>query len=623
MRHTPFLILFLWTVSAAGLYARDDNTALRARADSLHAACRFEEASALYGRLLESETDPQRRNELQTRQIWAQNGSIFLQFAASPVPVNERTCSVSDYLQYLPEPETTGWIPVPNPFVRHSPHPFAPVMPFTAAADRICFSAPDEKGNWDLYVSERTGENTWSVPVPLGPSVNSPGDEILPFLSPDGKTLWFASDGLFGMGGFDLYRCRYDELAESWGTPENLGFPYSSPADDLAFRHTPDGKYSILASNRDCAEGEVRLYALAFNRNPVRRAVGSPEEARRMVRLNRETARTADSAHTTARGLLAPADSTGNSRYTRLVNRKRLLETEMDRIEAKLQESRELYRRQSNENDRKFFREIITEHEQELFRLRRESEEAADRIQSAELDFLARGIIPAATDGTDGQHGFPESGSLPAWTFTARPVSPVPDLEVRQPAPRFDYSFRILKRSLFAEDNSLPERLVYQIQLFTISGRASAGQFKGLTPIFRRETRTGKNIYSVGLFDTYAEASSCLSKVRSRGFRDAYIVAFLRGESVSVKNARQMEGKAAASGVSWQLVLSGYPDGLPENVLSAIRSNCDKDLAKTVENGAVLYLIGPFAQESEAEQVRRALARSGVEEIRTERLASR
>lgn len=623
MRYTPILFLFLWAASAAGLPARDDYAALRARADSLHAACRFEEAAALYGRLLESETDPQRRNELQIRQLWAQNGSVFLQFSASPVPVNDRICSATDYLLYLPEPETTGWIPVPNPFVRHSPHPFAPVMPFTATADRICFSAPDKNGNWDLYVSERTGENTWSVPASLGPSVNSPGDEILPFLSSDGKTLWFASDGLFGMGGFDLYRCRYDEFSGSWGTPENLGFPYSSPADDLAFRHTPDGKYSILASNRNCPEGKVRLYALAFNRNPVRKAVGSPEEALRIVRLSNGTAPTSDTAHTTARRLLSPADSTGNSRYTQLVNRKRDLEAEMDRIEAKLQESRELYRRQNNENDRKFFREIIAEHEKELFRLRRESEDAAELIRSAELDFLARGIIPAPTAGTDGRHGIPESSILPAWVFSARSVSPVPDLDVRQPAPRFDYSFRILKRSLFAEDNRLPERLVYQIQLFTISGSASAGQFKGLTPVFRRETRTGKNIYSVGLFDTYAEASSCLPKVRSRGFRDAYIVAFLRGEPVSVKTARQMEGKAAASGASWQLVLSGYPDGLPENILSAIRSSCDKDLAKTVEDGIVLYLIGPFGQESEAEQVLRTLSSLGVEEIRTERLVSR
>jgi hypothetical protein len=135
-------------------------------------------------------------------------------------------------------------------------------------------------GNWYpdetqvLYLS-RTGadgskdvvwscpaDTAWTTPEPVCPEAVSPGDEVFPMLSPDGKRLYFASDGLFGAGGYDLYEARWDPQKKSWGQVRNMGFPFNSKADDLLFCDTPDGRFSLLASNRDCGRDSVVIYVL-------------------------------------------------------------------------------------------------------------------------------------------------------------------------------------------------------------------------------------------------------------------------------------------------------------------------------------------------------------------------
>ena len=65
-------------------------------------------------------------------------------------------------------------------------------------------------GGKDLWISVKGKRNRWSDPINLGPLVNTPGDEMFPFLADDG-TIYFASNGHIGMGGFDIYKTSEDE----------------------------------------------------------------------------------------------------------------------------------------------------------------------------------------------------------------------------------------------------------------------------------------------------------------------------------------------------------------------------------------------------------------------------
>src|SRR6185503_14219383 len=75
----------------------------------------------------------------------------------------------------------------------------------------------DSKGQEDLYVSLKDAAGQWSIPRNLGPVINTRGFEMSPFLSPDKKRLYFASNGHRGLGDADIfYSNRLDDSWERW-----------------------------------------------------------------------------------------------------------------------------------------------------------------------------------------------------------------------------------------------------------------------------------------------------------------------------------------------------------------------------------------------------------------------
>lgn len=99
----------------------------------------------------------------------------------------------------------------------------------------------DTYGEQDLYVSFKTGENSYSKPVNLGPVINTKKIEATAFLSPDGKTLFFSSNGHpNSLGGFDIYESkRLDSTWTLWSPPRHIGAPFNTNDDDFYFS-TPD-----------------------------------------------------------------------------------------------------------------------------------------------------------------------------------------------------------------------------------------------------------------------------------------------------------------------------------------------------------------------------------------------
>ena len=119
---------------------------------------------------------------------------------------------------------------------------------------------PGGKGGMDLYVSQRTG-NTWTAPRNLGSMINSPGNEVSPFV--DGTDLLFASDYHPGLGGMDVFRAVMD--GNSVTGLYNLGTGVNSSFDDYGFvyNHTLDVGY--VSSNRSGSQGAADLYRVKRN----------------------------------------------------------------------------------------------------------------------------------------------------------------------------------------------------------------------------------------------------------------------------------------------------------------------------------------------------------------------
>lgn len=127
--------------------------------------------------------------------------------------------------------------------------------------DKIFFSAANENGGLDILESHFIDvEKVWSSPKPLMGEINSEYNEDSPFLSHDGKYLYFSSDRKESVGGYDVFRSQYNEITYSWSKPENLGFPINTIDDEINFQLNEDNISGFMSSNRLHSKGDYDIY---------------------------------------------------------------------------------------------------------------------------------------------------------------------------------------------------------------------------------------------------------------------------------------------------------------------------------------------------------------------------
>ena len=118
-------------------------------------------------------------------------------------------------------------------------------------------------GGKDIYEARWDVEKErWGEAGNLGPVVNSPYDEDGVYMHPDGKTLYFSSEGHNSMGGNDIFYSEYED--GRWKTPVNMGFPVNTPDDDVFFSVAADGRTAYYSSDREGGYGEKDIYRLTF-----------------------------------------------------------------------------------------------------------------------------------------------------------------------------------------------------------------------------------------------------------------------------------------------------------------------------------------------------------------------
>lgn len=131
----------------------------------------------------------------------------------------------------------------------------------------IFFSSDLENGQGgkDIWMAARkTANDEFGKPINLGPAVNSPGDEMFPFLRND-TSLYFASNGHPGMGGLDIFRSTFSNGI--WNKPVNMQSPINSAGDDFAIVFNPEEDKGFFSSNRKGGRGSDDIYS--FENPPV------------------------------------------------------------------------------------------------------------------------------------------------------------------------------------------------------------------------------------------------------------------------------------------------------------------------------------------------------------------
>jgi len=421
----------------------------------------------------------------------------------------------------------------------------------------------NRKEGAQLFRIRKGQGNSWGDPEEIR-ELNTGGDELLPYFDPIGDDLYFATNGRMGVGGYDLYRSHYDRERDEWSDPMNMGFPVNSVMDEFLLLPGTDLGMMMFFSNRQGPDSMLTVYRVHLI-EPKRKAdVNDPGMLREIAGMGGLADEILEELQALKQGpsdekpqvpqatpgiapvvIPEPASPSlnGNDIYTEALNH----QARADSLKRLAVEATIRVRESDDPNDRWVWQKQIMLWEKKS----RDQEEMAD-----ELFAMLGGTIQN-----------PAAGSVPE---TIRPDTVIngmivyhytgaPSLEGEPGTPPMRVgrglenehgfnSFEILNQSsndataTIPMDIPIPSGTFYRIQLGVFSTEVDYSVFKGITPV-TGEHMEGRGMvkYYAGKFSKYRDASSALARVQSRGFEDAFIVAWYNGRQVTTQRAKQLE----------------------------------------------------------------------------------
>ena len=583
--------------------------------DALRKAYRFEESLDVYEQALDSALavgNEALADLVRDRTVLSENGRNMSRFVQKPTVIAKRLFSLDEFFLYYPL-EDRSWRALPNPLDSSSTEGLVRALFAPDWNDVIYFSTEGDEGVRNLYVTEQQ-DTVWSVPVLLEKQSTTDSNEIYPMLSPDGKTLYFSSKGFYGAGGYDLYKSVLDEATQTWSVPQNMGFPYSSPADDFLYVESEDGEYAVFASNRECPADSVWVYVLQYEDYPVHSAVTDPDELLELSRLDPPVSEAkkdkADIPH-----------SALTLSYMEKMSEVRSLRDSLQATNAALEALRTDFAFSNDAEERMRLTQQILGLETGIPSLLKALEGANSELRDIEMEFRREGVFISTEMAEEEDDSEPE---LPEYDFRKMSMGDPLDIDVLEPEVKFDYTFQILPEAQFAEDQSIPSGIIYQIQLFSGGRKALPAELKGLSPIYEHRTPSGMYTYRVGRFSAYEDALASVDKVRARGFRSAYIVAFIDGDIVSVSEARTAEAKAKNVMLMYEVRIMPETGELDREVVEGIVTLAlGKDIARVeAEDGTQVFIVGPFDDKTQADNLVEFVKSKGSAKVTCELLGN-
>lgn len=122
-------------------------------------------------------------------------------------------------------------------------------------------------GEKDIYTARMLPTGQWGIPQNIGSKINTKYNEEFPWLSTDGRTLYFSSEGHSSMGGYDLFKSVWDDEKKEWSEPINLGYPLNTADDEVQISILPDNRAGYISAVRPEGMGDRDIYRIKFEDN--------------------------------------------------------------------------------------------------------------------------------------------------------------------------------------------------------------------------------------------------------------------------------------------------------------------------------------------------------------------
>lgn len=135
----------------------------------------------------------------------------------------------------------------------------------TADEQRLYFVS-DRKGGLggkDIWYVNKLPNGDWGKAINMGAPINTEGDEDAPYMHPDGRTMYFSSNGHRSMGGYDIFFAQQDAEG-NWSQPKNLGYPINTTDDDHSYISTPNGRRAYYSSKTSNSLGSTDIYVIEY-----------------------------------------------------------------------------------------------------------------------------------------------------------------------------------------------------------------------------------------------------------------------------------------------------------------------------------------------------------------------
>ena len=394
--------------------------------------------------------------------------------------------------------------------------------------DTICLYASNKLGGYggyDLFIS-MFQKSAWSKGSNLGPAINSFYDDRFPFLTRDGLTLFYSSNNLESIGGFDIFNATFDPNTFTWSQPANAGFPINSALDDTYLILSPDGMTAYISSDRKDGYGEKDIYRVFFKQPLIAHQHISlvPTFHQLLLLMGNNTGSTAASSGNPVEVkeyFISHLFLDANAEVLTPQNNKKLdLLVNLMLIYPKITAELSCFELSSG---------------QQMFNLYfsiKKSEKAAEYLVSKGIKrnrLMLKGYgssfplvtQPAGSSASPVQQKLNQRLEITLHNFENEPVIihvediPVPE-NIKDP-----------KGTKFS---TLRSQLYFSIQLVSISQILQNQDLESVEEMFIEvDNSQGNYLYMAGMLPTYKEAEKTQIKMMSLGFPDAKIIPYING----------------------------------------------------------------------------------------------